>query len=135
MADPNHGATLEAVLAAARDLKYWLDIQKPGALFHPSGGDVRDSDGYKQACRLLDEVAAQNVVRKPSSAWDDLLASAPKPFLGFSDINAWFGSSLFPIPSRGKRHRHSRQVGKHVPSHGGKSVVSGRRLKKIRNSA
>lgn len=39
---------------AAMDFKYWIDIQAPGTVFHPSGKDVRETDAYKRAAELLD---------------------------------------------------------------------------------
>ncbi len=45
---------LRDAVQAAKDFKYWLDIQAPGTAFHPSGKDVRTTDAYTKAAGLLD---------------------------------------------------------------------------------
>lgn len=46
----------EALLRAALDLKYLLDIQPEGSLFHPSGQDARLSCAYRQASTLIGQI-------------------------------------------------------------------------------
>lgn len=60
----------EALLRAALDLKYLLDIQPEGSLFHPSGQDARLSCAYRQASTLIEraigggrDAVSENVVR------------------------------------------------------------------------
>jgi hypothetical protein len=50
---------VEKLIDAAEHFKYWLDIQPPGTLFYSGGGDVRASEAYQDASRLLSEAAAQ----------------------------------------------------------------------------
>jgi hypothetical protein len=52
MQSPTTAARCDAV-QAAKDFKYWLDIQPPGAVFHPGGGDARATDAYEKAENLL----------------------------------------------------------------------------------
>lgn len=49
---------LRDAVQAARDFKYWLDIQAPGEAFHPSGADARATDAYAKAAQLLDAAEA-----------------------------------------------------------------------------
>lgn len=48
------GAALRCAVQAAKNFKYWIDIQPPGKVFHPSGKDVRSTDAYAKAAELLD---------------------------------------------------------------------------------
>lgn len=50
------GMQAEALLRAALDLKYLLDIQPEGSLFHPSGQDARRSCAYRQASTLIGQI-------------------------------------------------------------------------------
>ncbi|GAA5785105.1 hypothetical protein YWS52_14250 [Chitiniphilus shinanonensis] len=44
---------LEQAIHAAKDFKYWLDIQPKGQLFHPAGGDPRNCAAYQSAANAL----------------------------------------------------------------------------------
>jgi hypothetical protein len=44
-----------ALLELANSLRNWIEIQPPGSMFHPGGGDVRDSAAYKEGSKLLGE--------------------------------------------------------------------------------
>ncbi len=47
-------ALLKDVISAANDLKYIVDVQRPGTLFFPGGkGDARESFGYSRASEVL----------------------------------------------------------------------------------
>lgn len=46
------------VVAALRDLKSLLDMQKPSGLFHPGGIDARQSVAYQRAGELLERFEA-----------------------------------------------------------------------------
>lgn len=50
----------------ATDFKYWLDIQAPGAAFHPKQQDVRTTDAYANAAKLLD--AAETMLKRAQSS-------------------------------------------------------------------
>lgn len=66
----------EQIIKVASDFKYWLDIQSPGKLFHPSGDDVRKSDAYKKASKLLLE-ASSNLAQGTQSPNEVLLIIMP----------------------------------------------------------
>ncbi len=57
----------DALLKAALDLKYLLDIQPAGSLFHPSGRDARLSSAYRQASMLIGQPVGDGfeVVQRP----------------------------------------------------------------------
>ena len=57
---------LRDALQAAKDFKYWLDIQAPGVAFHPSGTDVRTTDASAKAAELLD--AAETMLKRAQSS-------------------------------------------------------------------
>jgi len=49
---------LRDAVRAARDFKYWLDIQAPGTTFHPIGADLRTTDAYTMASEQLNAAEA-----------------------------------------------------------------------------
>lgn len=54
---------------AARDLLYWIEIQRPGAMFHPSGKDVRETEAYRHVNPFF-------------CPWRFLLRPSPGPWAG-----------------------------------------------------
>ena len=57
---------LRDAVQAAKDFKYWLDIQRPGAVFHPCGEDVRTTTAYAKAAERLD--AAEATLKRAQSS-------------------------------------------------------------------
>ncbi len=57
---------LRDAVKAANDFKYWLDIQTPGTVFHPSGADVRATEAYATAAKMLD--AAEAALKRTQSS-------------------------------------------------------------------
>mgnify|MGYP000453946312 FL=1 len=57
---------LRDAVQAAKDFKYWLDIQAPGVAFHPSGTDARTTPAYANAAELLD--AAETMLKRAQSS-------------------------------------------------------------------
>lgn len=51
----------ENLLHAARDLRYWIEIQPVGKVFHPAGGDLRDLPIWRDTCALLDQFPADGL--------------------------------------------------------------------------
>ncbi len=49
------------LLHAAHEMKHLLDIQPAGQLFHPGGGDARDSYSYQAAAELLSGLGVSQV--------------------------------------------------------------------------
>lgn len=64
--DEGRANALRDAVQAAKDFKYWLDIQAPGTAFHPSGNDARATDAYTKAAALLD--AAEAMLKSTQSS-------------------------------------------------------------------